>query len=116
MLKALEEVNNALVAHERYGEQKRAQEEAVAAERTRYRLVRKRYFVGYTNFLQVLDADRSLLEAEFKLSELQRKYLDSVVQLCKALGGGWNPKEQEEQTAAVVGDGSEPQTLSTPAP
>jgi len=101
VLKALEEVNNALVAHERYGEQKRAQEEVVVAERTRFRLVRKRYFVGYTNFLQVLDADRSLLEAEFKLSDLQRKYLDSVVQLYKALGGGWNPKEQEEQTAVA---------------
>lgn len=104
VLKALEEVNNALVAHQRYGEQKRAQEEAVAAERVRYRLVKARYFIGYSNFLQVLDADRSLLEAEFKLSELQRKYLDSVVQLYKALGGGWpNPKNEDERAEASVG-------------
>ena len=101
VLKGLEDVNNALVAHQRYGEQKRAQEEAVAAERMRYRLVKKRYFIGYSNFLQVLDADRSLLEAEFKLSELQRKYLDSVVQLYKALGGGWTNASDEEQRVEV---------------
>ena len=95
----MQEVNNALVAHERYGEQKRAQEEAVAAERVRYRLARARYFIGYSNFLQVLDADRSLLEAEFKLSDLQRKYLKSVVQLYKALGGGWTSANGENEWA-----------------
>jgi multidrug efflux system outer membrane protein len=104
VLTAFKDVNDALVAHAKFGEQKRAQEDNVAAERVRLRLVRERYVIGYSNFLQVLDADRSLLDAEFKLSELERHYLDSVVQLYKALGGGWSvPGAQEEQRATAAG-------------
>ncbi len=52
VLTAFKEVNDALVAHLKYGEQKKAQEDSVAAERVRLRLTRARYDIGYSNFLQ----------------------------------------------------------------
>ncbi len=98
ILNAFQEVNDALVAHQKFGEQMQAQETAVAAERERLRLVKARYLIGVSSFLEVLDADRNLLQAEFKLSELQRDHLVSVVQLYKALGGGWSsPNKGNDQ-------------------
>jgi multidrug efflux system outer membrane protein len=43
-----------------------------------------------SNLLEALDADRSLFDAELSLAQARRDELLSVVQLYKALGGGWN--------------------------
>lgn len=87
---AFKEVNDALVAHQKLRDQRQAQEGVVAAQRKRFQLVNSRYLIGVTSFFEVLDAQRSLLQDEFNLSEIQRDYLASVVQLYKALGGGWS--------------------------
>jgi multidrug efflux system outer membrane protein len=50
-----------------------------------------RYKGGLANYLDVLIAQRNLFEAELSLAATRRLHLTSVVQLYKALGGGWSP-------------------------
>ena len=54
------------------------------------RLAQIRYEGGATSYLEVLDADTRLFSAELGLAEAQLAELDSVVELYRALGGGWN--------------------------
>jgi multidrug efflux system outer membrane protein len=43
------------------------------------------------DYLEVLDSERSLFEAELEQSATLRAYFDAIVELYKALGGGWTP-------------------------
>ena len=52
-----------------------------------------RYKGGITSYVDVLLAKRNLFDAEFSLSTTQRFHLVSIVQLYKALGGGWLPNQ-----------------------
>jgi multidrug efflux system outer membrane protein len=47
------------------------------------------FSVGYATYLEVITAQRRLLEAELELSDLKRKQLKSIALLYRALGGGW---------------------------
>ena len=49
-----------------------------------------RYNYGVSNLLEALDADRQLFDAELSLAQARRNELLTVVQLYKALGGGWS--------------------------
>jgi len=53
------------------------------------RLSYMRYTGGVSNLLEALDADRELFDAELSLAQSRRDELLAVVQLYKALGGGW---------------------------
>ena len=55
----------------------------------RARLAYMRYNGGVANLLEALDADRELFEAERSLAQTRRDELLTIVQLYKALGGGW---------------------------
>ena len=57
------------------------------------RLSGKRYRGGVTSFLEVLDADRQLFSAELSLAQARLSELLAVVQLYKALGGGWQQQD-----------------------
>ena len=61
----------------------------VAAIEDRKRLAYARYIGGVDTQLNALDADRDLLRAELDLRQIKLNELLSVVQLYKALGGGW---------------------------
>lgn len=87
---AFREVLDALIAnkktrelvatmHTRLDKLKRAQE-----------LANIRYASGQTNFLEVLDAQRALFSAQISLAEAHQAQLAAVVNLCQALGGGWD--------------------------
>jgi len=65
------------------------QEALVAAIQDRKRLAYARYLGGVDTELNALDADRDLLRAELDLRQIKLNELLSVVQLYKALGGGW---------------------------
>jgi multidrug efflux system outer membrane protein len=54
-------------------------------------LANLRYKGGLANYLDVLIAQRSLFVTELALADTHRLHLVSVVQLYKALGGGWSP-------------------------
>jgi len=65
------------------------QRAAVAAHRDATRLSTDRYQGGLDSYLQVLDAQRNLFRSELDLATLQRQELASIVELYRALGGGW---------------------------
>ena len=65
------------------------QEALVTALGDRTRLAYVRYRGGVDTQLNALDADRDLFQAELTLSQIRLNELLSVVQLYKALGGGW---------------------------
>ncbi len=83
------EVSNALIAHQRVRESRVQQQALVAALEDRKRLAYARYVGGVDTQLNALDADRDLLQAELDLRQIRLNELLSVVQLYKALGGGW---------------------------
>src|SRR5579872_2195699 len=86
---AFTEVSNALIAHQRVREARMKQEELVAVLEERKRLAYMRYQGGVDTQLNALDADRDLLQAKLDLRQIKLNELLSVVQLYKALGGGW---------------------------
>jgi outer membrane protein, multidrug efflux system len=86
---AFTEVSNALIAHQRVRESRVQQELLVAALQDRTQLAYVRYRGGVDTLLSALDSDRDLFQAELTLSQIRLNELDSVVQLYKSLGGGW---------------------------
>jgi len=86
---AFGEVSNALIAHQRTRESRVEQEKLVAALEDRKRLAYVRYRGGVDTQLNALDADRDLFQAELSLAQIRLNELLSIVQLYKALGGGW---------------------------
>jgi multidrug efflux system outer membrane protein len=86
---AFTDVSNALIAHQRVRESRVQQQALVTALEDRKRLAYARYAGGVDTQLNALDADRDLLQAELDLRQIRLNELLSVVQLYKALGGGW---------------------------
>jgi len=86
---AFTEVSDSLIAHQRVRESREKQEALVAALQDRLRLAYIRYRGGVDTQLNALDADRDLFQAELDLSQIRLNELLTVVQLYKALGGGW---------------------------
>jgi outer membrane protein, multidrug efflux system len=86
---AFAEVSNALIAHQRVKESRIQQEALVGALQDRKRLAYLRYRGGVDTLLNALNADQDLFQAELNLSQIRLNDLLTVVQLYKALGGGW---------------------------
>ncbi len=99
ILVAFREVEDALVAVSTAREQAAAQEKQVTALQSALHLANLRYKGGLANYLDVLIAQRNLFDAELALAATRRLHLVSVVQLYKALGGGWSPEEAREGPA-----------------
>jgi multidrug efflux system outer membrane protein len=89
VLEAFRETDDALVAYRKTGEQRQAQADRVKAERKVLELAELRYRGGVAAYLEVLDAQRSLFGAELDEAQTIGSHLVSLVQLYKALGGGW---------------------------
>jgi outer membrane protein, multidrug efflux system len=66
-----------------------AQATQAQALRRAYDLAEQRYRSGVSSYLEVLDAQRGLFNAELALRQVQRQYLVATVQLYRALGGSW---------------------------
>ena len=86
---AFREVSDALVERRKVKEIRTQQELLVATLRDRSRLAYIRYEGGVDSLLNALDADRELFDAELILTQTRRNELLALVQLYKALGGGW---------------------------
>jgi len=89
VLTALQEVENALIASAKEEEHRRALSEAVSANRKAVDLATTLYTQGHTDFLNVLDAQRSLYASEDALIQSTGSVSTNLVALFKALGGGW---------------------------
>jgi multidrug efflux system outer membrane protein len=86
---AFRDVADALVRHEKLREIRDRQERLVATLQERSRLSHVRYQGGIDTLLNALDADRDLFDAELRLAQTRRNELLAIVQLYRALGGGW---------------------------
>ncbi|NJD31593.1 MAG: efflux transporter outer membrane subunit [Gammaproteobacteria bacterium] len=87
--RAFADVDDALIATQTSAERTEAQRRQVEALTDYARLARKRFEGGYSSFLEVLDAENSLFNAQLLYSQGQRDRLLAHVDLYKALGGGW---------------------------
>lgn len=86
---AFSEVSDALVQYRKVKEIRTQQESLVTTLKDRSRLAYLRYQGGVDTQLNALDADRDLFAAELSLAQTKRNELLALVQLYKALGGGW---------------------------
>jgi multidrug efflux system outer membrane protein len=86
---AFQEVSDALIARQEYAEVQIQEQTWVAAQRTANTIALARYRVGYASYFNVIDSDRDLFSAELSLSAARLNTLLAVVQLYRALGGGW---------------------------
>jgi multidrug efflux system outer membrane protein len=89
VLLALEDAENVLVDYGKSLERERSLAESESASREAAELSRLRYEDGASNFLQVLDSERRLLEAQELLAQSQTDVSVSLIAVYKALGGSW---------------------------
>ena len=87
VLNALEETENSLVTHARARDRLVHDQAAVRASNTAASLARVRYENGASDFLQVLDAERTLLESEDRLARSRTEAATSLIAVYKALEG-----------------------------
>lgn len=86
---AFSEVNDVLGQRIQIDDQIAAQTKVTEAERERLRLTTRRYDKGISNYLELLDAQRSLFDAEQALVQLKQLALTNRINLFKVLGGEW---------------------------
>jgi NodT family efflux transporter outer membrane factor (OMF) lipoprotein len=95
VLNALQETENALIASAKEQERYEALIKAVSANRKAVDLATTLYTEGQTDFLSVLDAQRSLTLTEDALVQSTGTLATDLVALFKALGGGWRDEHEE---------------------
>ena len=86
---AFGEVSDALIGYEKLHQVRTRQQDTVADLQETVRISTLRYKGGTTTYLEVLDGQRSLFGAELTLAAARGEEYRSLVQLYKALGGGW---------------------------
>jgi len=91
---AFRDVSDALIGYEKYHQVRVRQEEFVRDLQDSVDLSLSRYRGGITTYLEVLDGQRSLYSAELTLAQARGNEYQSLVQLYKALGGGWTQASQ----------------------
>jgi outer membrane protein, multidrug efflux system len=96
---ALGEVSTALVSRARLVETERQRERAVAAYREAVRLANLRYVSGLSAYFEVLESQQQLFPAEILLAQTRRNQLIAVVDLYRALGGGWQAEALDPAAA-----------------
>lgn len=98
VLKALEEVENALKAYAEEQERRTALQRANGAAQQAEKLARDKYQAGLIDFSEVLDAQRSLLSLQDQLAQSHGAITSDLIRLYKALGGGWAPLIREGES------------------
>jgi multidrug efflux system outer membrane protein len=89
--RAFGDVSDALIGYQKLHQVRLRQEDTVADLQESVRLSNMRYKGGTTTYLEVLDGQRSLFSAELTLAQARGNEYQSLVQLYRALGGGWQP-------------------------
>jgi len=98
---AFRDVADSLIEHRKRGEFRVQQELLVVSLRDAGRLADVRYRGGVSSYLEVLDTERQLFDAELQLAQAQRDELLAVVRLYRALGGGWESTPEQRPGAAA---------------
>jgi multidrug efflux system outer membrane protein len=95
VLNAFREVDDAIIGVDTYAREVESRERQTAAASNAAMLSRARYDGGQTNYLEVLDTERSMFNAELELAAAKGYLLSSYLYLYKALGGGWITAEEK---------------------
>jgi len=90
VLNALAEVEDALVGYAKERTRHRALADSAQDFKRSEMLARERYEEGYANYLDVLEAQRSLYAAQDALAQSDQQLIDYLIAIYKALGGGWD--------------------------
>jgi NodT family efflux transporter outer membrane factor (OMF) lipoprotein len=89
VLNAFEEVEDALVGYAKQQERLRLLADAVHSSQDSLQMANQLYAKGLASFINVLDAERSVYQAEDALAQSDRAVSQNLIALYKALGGGW---------------------------
>jgi outer membrane protein TolC len=99
ILAALADVESALASSSRTEDQELLQEQVLEQARRALRLAEIRYREGFDDLLTVLDAQRTLFQAEDQLAQIRLARLQAAIGLFKAFGGGWQMSGPPRQPA-----------------
>ncbi|HLZ55031.1 MAG TPA: efflux transporter outer membrane subunit [Verrucomicrobiae bacterium] len=105
-LSAFEDVENALTAYAKEQVRRRSLEDAVKSSHESLRLANQLYANGLANFINVLDAERSLYQAQDALVQSDRTVSTDVIALYKSLGGGWETQASSASASAAAANQS----------
>jgi multidrug efflux system outer membrane protein len=105
VLVAFQETSDALVAQQRLAPRREALEAQVADLRRSVSLAQSRYDEGRASYFEVLESEQQLFPAETLLAQTQRDQLLAVVDLYKALGGGWKTAPEDWAKPTTVAGG-----------
>lgn len=97
ILTAFRETSDALIAEQKLAQQRAALETKVVASQQSIELALERYHGGRASYFEVIEAQQQLFPAEDELAKVQQAQLVAVVNLYKALGGGWNLTDAQFQ-------------------
>ena len=103
---AFGDVSNALIAYQKYHQVRVRQEKTVVDLQDSVNLSLSRYRGGIITYLEVLDGQRSLYSGELTLAQARGDEYQSLVQIYKALGGGWQQTESPELSSKLSPGGS----------
>jgi multidrug efflux system outer membrane protein len=87
---ALGEISTNLVSNDKLAEAETQRARAVESDREAVRLATLRYESGFSAYFEVLDAQEQLFAAETSVAQIRRDRLVALVDLYRALGGGWS--------------------------
>ena len=104
ILTAFREVSDALIARQKYAELQVAQQTQVDAQRKADNIALGRYRIGYASYFDVINADRDLFTAELSLSAAHLNTELSLVQLYRAVGGGWQTEPSDKSVPGRAPD------------
>ncbi|HLW89543.1 MAG TPA: efflux transporter outer membrane subunit [Terriglobales bacterium] len=94
-LSAFQDVSNALISRQKYELIRAKQIDAVQSYQESVKVSLQRYLAGKANYYEVLEAQQQLYPAQLSLAETELNRRTVIVQLYKALGGGWNLKDPD---------------------
>ncbi len=102
VLMSFEDVENSLVAYAKEQIRRRSLEDAVTSSKDSLHLANQLYSNGLASFINVLDAERSLYQAEDALVQSDKAVTQNLISLYKALGGGWETLDRQPQLAQAT--------------
>jgi multidrug efflux system outer membrane protein len=108
------EVSTALVAYQKYAEVEKERAREVGAFQSAFKIANERYVAGLSSYLEVLQEQQQLFPAEILLAQARYNRLATLVQLYRALGGGWNLADPQWVGGAGVPAGATTTTGTTP--
>jgi multidrug efflux system outer membrane protein len=92
---AFQDVSDALISRQKYDAIREKQSQAVHASEEAVKISLQRYVAGKSSYYEVLEAQQQLFPAQIALAQTELNRRTVIVQLYKALGGGWNLKDPD---------------------